>query len=73
MTKEVKMFTIVCDNCGVDAGDDAQYSCWNDKDYAEDVALDADWIKDNENHYCPNCHTHDDEDNLVINTLTQKP
>lgn len=66
MLKEVKMYTVVCDNCGKDVNKDAEYSAWNDKRYAEDIAMEADWIKENDNHYCPDCFTYDDDDNLLI-------
>jgi hypothetical protein len=66
MIKEVTMFTVVCDNCGVDVNEGQEYSCWNDKGFAEDMAMDADWIKEDDKHYCPKCFSYDDEDNLVI-------
>jgi hypothetical protein len=66
MIKEVTMFTVVCDNCGVDVNEGQQYSCWNDKGFAEDMAMEADWIKEDDKHYCLNCFSYDDDDNLVI-------
>ena len=69
MLKEVKMYTVVCDNCAKDVNKDAEYSAWNDKRYAEEVAMEADWIKENDKHYCPDCFTHDDDDNLLIKSI----
>ena len=66
MLKEVKMYTVVCDNCGKDVNKDAEYSAWNDKNYAGEVAMESDWIKENDKHYCPDCFTYDDDDNLLI-------
>lgn len=66
MLKEVKMYTVVCDNCGKDVNKDAEYSAWNDKRRAEEVATESDWIKENDKNYCPNCFTYDDDDNLLI-------
>ena len=66
MLKEVKMYTVVCDNCGKDVNKDAEYSAWNDKNYAVEVAMESDWIKENDKHYCPDCFTYDDDDNLLI-------
>lgn len=60
------MFTVVCDNCSADANENTEYSCWNDAGYAEDVATEADWIKEHDKHYCPKCFTYDDNDELVI-------
>ena len=69
MIKQVKMFTVVCDNCGLDSNKDAEYSAWNDSSYAEDVATESGWVKDDDNHYCPDCVSYDDDDNLVINHI----
>ena len=66
MIKEVTMFTVVCDNCGSDANEGEEYSCWNDKGYAIDTAMELDWIEEDDKHYCPKCFTYDDDDNLVI-------
>ncbi len=64
--KKVEMFTVVCDNCKLDIGTDAEYSCWNDELYTETVAMESDWIKEEHNHYCPDCYEYDDDDNLII-------
>ncbi len=69
MLKEVKMYTVLCDNCGKDVNKDAEYSAWNEKIFAEDIAMEADWIKENDNHYCPDCFTYDDDDNLLIKSI----
>ena len=66
MKKEVKMYTIVCDNCKNDAGSESDYSCWNDENAAEDVAIESDWLKDDNKHYCPDCYDYDQYDNIVI-------
>jgi len=66
MITEVKMFTVVCDNCGVDSNKGSEYSCWDDKGYAEDSAMESGWHKEGDKHYCTNCFSYDDDDNLVI-------
>lgn len=66
MIQKVEMFTVVCDNCQKDAGANADYSCWNDDDYAQDVALESGWIKEDDKHYCPDCYSYDDNDELVL-------
>lgn len=66
MIEEVKMYTVICDNCGVDSNEDSEYSCWNDKDTAWDTASEQDWIKENGKHYFTNCYSYDDNDNLII-------
>lgn len=69
MIKEVKMYTVVCDNCKKSADDDTDYSCWNDKNAAKEVASNDNWITDDDKDYCPNCYSYDDEDNLIIEKL----
>lgn len=64
------MFTVICDNCKKSADEDTDYSCWNEEGYAIDVATEAGYITDGDGHYCPKCHKYDDDDNLVIKTLT---
>ncbi len=66
MIKEVKMFTVVCDNCGIDVCKNQEYSCWNDESYARDIAMEADWIEQEEKHICPLCYSHDDNDEIII-------
>lgn len=66
MIQKVEMFTVVCDNCGEDAGVDSDYSCWNDESAAVEMATESDWIKDGDKHYCPKCYSYDDEDNLIL-------
>ena len=63
---KVEMFTVVCDHCGKDIGSESDYSCWNDKQYAEDNAMDSDWHKEGDNHYCNECYDMDDEDNTSL-------
>ena len=66
MIQKVEMFTVICDNCGEDAGTDSDYSCWNDKSAALEDAKESGWIEHKELHYCPKCWSYDDEDNLVL-------
>lgn len=75
MIKEVTMFTVVCDNCGAESGDDSEYSAWNDKGFAEDNAMDCGWYKEEDKHYCEKCFEgYDDNDKVIIKNVlpTQK-
>lgn len=65
--EKVEMFTVICDNCKEDIGSSDDYSCWNDKDIAEENAMENDWLKQNGKHYCPSCHSYGDNDELIIN------
>lgn len=69
MIKEVEMYTVICDNCGVDSNKGSEYIGWNDKGFAVDCALDDDWHKEDDKHYCKDCYSFDDEDNLIIKEI----
>ena len=60
------MFTVICDNCGADANSNCEYSCWNDKDIAIEMAKECNWIEEKDKHYCDNCWGYDDNDNIVL-------
>lgn len=62
------MYTVVCDNCGKDSNADSDFSCWNDEDWAQELAMESDWIKEEDKYYCPDCYEYDDDDNFVIKT-----
>lgn len=67
MIKEVTMYTVVCDSCGKDLLKNEEYSAWNDARYVEDIAIEDNWSKQDDNHYCPDCYEYDDDDNLIVN------
>ena len=64
--EKMEMFTVICDNCKRSADKDSEYSCWGDESCAEDVAMDCDYIKEGDSHYCPECYSYDDNDNLIL-------
>jgi hypothetical protein len=70
MIKEIPMYTVICDRCGADHNADADWSAWNDKDYAVDCAKEDLWEEIDGKHYCPDCYFWDDEDD---ETPTIKP
>lgn len=63
------MYTVVCDNCGKDSNEDSEYSCYSDKDHAEENAIESDWIQEEDKHYCDECFSYDDDDNLIIKPI----
>ena len=74
MIKEITMYTVICDNCGRNSGDDSDYSCWGTPGDAFDIASEeSNYIENEGKHYCPDCHTYDDNDNLVIDQSRTKP
>lgn len=66
MIVKVEMYTVECDNCKSTRGQDSEYSCWNDENYALDEAIDHDWIEHEGKHYCPSCYKIDNDDNITI-------
>ncbi len=64
--EKVEMFTVVCDNCKKDIGSESEYSCWNDSQYSEECATESGWHKEDDKHYCVECHLIDEDDNLII-------
>jgi hypothetical protein len=59
-------YAVKCSNCGdMSELDDATF--WSDESSAVEIAEDSDWcVTDDGKHYCPDCYSFDDEDNLVI-------
>ena len=65
MKKEVTMHTVICDNCGDNLFDDADYSC-GDLAFVGDELDEQDWKEVEGKDYCGDCWSYDDNDNLVI-------
>lgn len=61
------MYVANCDNCKIDC-EYGEWSCVGDESTAEEWARDAEWHTDGVNHYCPNCWSYDDNDQIVIDT-----
>ena len=68
MIVEVKMYTVECDHCGKDSNDNSEWSCWNDEVTADDVAMNMDWFSDDDKHYCTDCYSYGDNDELILKT-----
>lgn len=72
MIKKIEMYTVICDNCGKDSAEGEEYSCWNDADFAIDNAIEKDWIEKDDKHYCNDCFTWNDDDELVLRSIEPK-
>lgn len=66
MIIEETFFAIECDVCKEQAENYEGHSFWADKNTTEDNANDSGWHIDGDKHYCPECHSFDDDDNLII-------
>lgn len=65
MKQETKSFIIVCDGCGEHFHDGNDFCSYIDDERGELIeqsALDGEWMKFGDKHYCPNCYEIDDED-----------
>lgn len=75
--KELTMCTIVCDICKKHYEDEhSGFGAWNDYSDVMESAEASGWIENwapskNTEHYCPDCHAVNDEDE-VINKKTGK-
>lgn len=73
MYTEEMFYGIDCDNCGESYEDGMNgYSYWMDKQSALDEISDDGWHSDGDIHYCPDCHSFNDEDELTVNTGRSK-
>ena len=69
-----QMFGIVCDNCKECFCDDSTgFAFYSTKEFVLDQAKEGDWEVVNEKHYCPDCWSHDDDGNVMLQTQTPKP
>lgn len=64
-----KYYNIRCDCCG-EILDDSEY--YSTKEELDEVMFGLDWIEHKGKHYCPNCYSYDDKDNLIINEENRK-
>ncbi len=57
MIKEMTMYTVVCDACGVSADNDTDYCAWATEDEAWEQANHNgyEYINDTDTQYCPEC------------------
>lgn len=72
MIKELTMYTVVCDNCAIDCNEGEEYSGWSEEWYAEEIADNCGWLKQDDCHYCEPCWNYDDDDNIIINKARQQ-
>jgi hypothetical protein len=71
MFKPITIFTILCDGCGKDLFEHTEFSGWGEKDYVNDEAKEDGWHLDEEKHYCHQCHTIDDNDEVILKPHAQ--
>lgn len=65
MIKDVKIVTMICDNCGIDICKDSGYSGW-DENTIKDLARNNEWRKINNKDYCDDCWEYNDDGNVFV-------
>ena len=68
MKVKVESYNIVCDCCGESFHDGNDFVCFSDDPdggLIRDEALTANWLEIGDKHYCPDCYSIDDDDNIV--------
>lgn len=73
MYQKIECVCLVCDNCGETYLDgDTGFSIFVDEDAVHEAAdIDGWYLNDTGDgkYYCPDCHSIDDEDNLIVNGI----
>ena len=83
MIVEKIFYAVVCDNCKTVCGDgDGEYKYWNEAADAQYIAQESGWEIASEpdtgesrifKHYCEDCYSWDDNDELLIDKSRFKP
>lgn len=71
MIQKIEMYTVKCDNCGkLFADEQSGFVAWNEPSGAWENANDSEWLRDGvSHHYCPDCYSYNDEDEIVIKKI----
>jgi hypothetical protein len=69
MIIEETFYAIECDVCKAQAENYDGHCFWADRSQTEENAMECEWHKEGDYHYCPDCHSFNNEDELVIKVL----
>lgn len=68
MYNKIECVSLSCNNCGESFIEGHNgYSIFVDEQSAHEYADSEGWSSRDDKHYCPSCHTIDEDDNLIIN------
>lgn len=74
MYNKIECVTLSCDNCQEDYQDEhTGFSIYVDENGAHEAADNDGWYSEDKKNYCPECHTINYEDKLVIDITRTKP
>jgi len=69
MIIKARFFAVECDNCKNQAHGQEEWPYWYSGIIeVEENAMESEWLKEGDKHYCPDCFSYDDEDKLIIKT-----
>lgn len=71
MKQEVKSVILFCDCCGEEYRNDEGFVCYVGDEDGSQIWDDADkdgWLEFGGKHYCPDCYSHDEDDESIIIT-----
>ena len=71
MYNKIECVTISCDNCGKNYENYNGFTIFVDKDTALDNAQNDGWITEEEKHYCEECHSFNDNDELQLKPINK--
>jgi len=69
MIEKIDCVTLSCDNCKKVYENYNGFTVFLDTNTAMEEAQDDDWYRDEDKHYCPDCYTLDDDDNLILKPI----
>lgn len=72
MIYPVTMYAAKCDNCGEEVRLMGEYAALAEKDCVRDELMESGYHEDGDKHYCPDCWSYDDEDNIVLKPITKQ-
>lgn len=74
MYNKIECICITCDNCGDTFLDDhSGFSIYVDENSANEAADNSEWYSEDRKHYCTECYTINDDDELIIDMTRSKP
>jgi hypothetical protein len=71
MIYPVTMYAARCDGCGKEVRLMGEYAAFAEKECVEDDLRDSEYKFDGDKHYCSDCWSYDDNDNLIFKQQKQ--
>lgn len=66
MIYPITMYAAKCDGCGKDVRLMGEYAALVDKESVREDLMNSEYHEDGDKHYCPDCWTYDDNDNVIF-------